>query len=128
MHVQSSSGPPICRCTMPDHLLSFQASFVAESIYSRLHLLQADSPLEKQINRWRQEVFKLLLSNKQAERAHQQQGAAHASAIATLESKLAAAEDRATLLDSRLLDRHVDLELDLVKFNRAEDQLQQAQR
>ena len=90
--------------------------------------VQADSPLDKQISRWRQEVFKLLLSSKQAQQAQHQQASAHAKATATLEQKLSAAEDKATLLNSHLLDRRLDLELAQKKCTRAEEQLQQATR
>ncbi len=88
--------------------------------------LQADTPLEKQLSRWRHEVFKLLLSSKQAQHAHQQQSQAQAEVIAKLQWQVIAAEDKATLLDSRLLDRHVDLDLAHVRSRRAEEQLQQS--
>ncbi len=88
--------------------------------------LQADTPLEKQLSRWRHEVFKLLLSSKQAQHAHQQQSQAQAEVIAKLQWQVIAAEDKATLLDSRLIDRHVDLDLAHVRSRRAEEQLQQS--
>ncbi|KAL0031176.1 hypothetical protein WJX77_008113 [Trebouxia sp. C0004] len=87
---------------------------------------QADTPLEKQLSRWRHEVFKLLLSSKQAQHAHQQQSQAEAEVIAKLQRRVSAAENKATLLDSRLLDRHVDLDLAHVRRKRAEEQLQQS--
>ncbi|KAL0036701.1 hypothetical protein WJX79_006272 [Trebouxia sp. C0005] len=87
---------------------------------------QVDTPLEKQLSRWRHEVFKLLLSSKQAQHAHQQHSQAQAEVIAKLQQQVMLAEDKATLLDSRLLDRHVDLDLAHVRSKRAEEQLQQS--
>jgi len=89
---------------------------------------QAEAPLEKQISRWRQEVFKLLLFNKQAQQAHHQQSGAQTQVIARLEQQLAAAEDQTTLLNSRVLDRCVDLDLVRMKSKRAEEQLQHSNR
>ena len=93
-----------------------------------LRCLQAEAPIEKQIARWRQEVFQLLLSSRQAQVAHQQQAADQATAINRLEQQLKAADDKAMLLDGRLLDRQVDLDLALVKSKRAEAQLQESYR
>ena len=92
-------------------------------------LAQAEeAPLEKQIGSWRQEVFKLLLSSRQAQVAHKQQVADQALAVATLQQQLKAAEDRAMLLDGRLLDRQVDLDLASMKSNRAEAQVRDCYR
>ncbi|KAL0052868.1 hypothetical protein WJX82_008993 [Trebouxia sp. C0006] len=87
---------------------------------------QVDTPLEKQLSRWRHEVFKLLLSSKQAQHAQQQYSQAQAEVITKLQQQVISAEDKATLLDSRLLDRHVDLDLAHVRSRRAEEQLQQS--
>ena len=87
---------------------------------------QAEAPIEKQIARWRQEVFKLLLSSKQAQLAHKQQAEEHVKGIAKLEQELRAAEDGALLLEGRLVDRQVDLDLADVKSKRAEAQLQES--
>lgn len=87
-----------------------------------------EAPLEKQIGRWRQEVFKLLLSSRQAQLAHKQQAANQASAVARLQQQVKAAEDKVLLLDGRLLDRQVDLDLACMKTNRAEAQLQECYR
>ncbi len=88
--------------------------------------IQVDTPLEKQLSRWRHEVFKLLLSSKQAQHAQQQYSQAQAEVITKLQQQVISAEDKATLLDSRLLDRHVDLDLAHVRSRRAEEQLQQS--
>lgn len=90
--------------------------------------LQAEAPVEKQIARWRQEVFTLLLYSRQAQVAHTQQEADQAMAVVKLEQQLKAAEDKAMLLDGRLLDRQVDLDLAVVKSSRAESQLQESYR
>lgn len=71
-------------------------------------------------------MFKLLLSSKQAQVAHTQQEADQSLAVVELEQQLKAAEDKAMLLDGRLLDRQVDLDLAMVKSNRAESQLQES--
>ena len=88
--------------------------------------MQSDTPLEKQISRWRQEVFKLLLTQKQAQQAHQQQSDAQAQVIGALRQQVSAGEDKAALLDSRLLDRCVDLDLTKMQARRSEEQLQQS--
>lgn len=49
-------------------------------------------------------------------------------AIVRLGQQLKSAEDKAMLLDGRLLDRQVDLDLALVKSKRAEAQLQESYR
>ena len=89
---------------------------------------QAEAPVEKQVARWRQEVFKLLLSSRQAQVAHRQEAADQESAVARLEQRLKTGEDKAMLLEGRLLDRQVDLDLMSVKSNRAEAQLQELYR
>lgn len=70
----------------------------------------------------------LLLSSRQAQVAHTQQEAGQAMAVVRLEQQLKCAEDKAMLLDGRLLDRQVDLDLAVVKSNRAEAQLQECYR
>lgn len=90
--------------------------------------MQGDTPLEKQISRWRQEVFKLLLTHKQAQQAHQQQADAQAQLIGMFRQQVSAGEDKAALLDSRLLDRCVDLDLTKMLARRTEEQLHQSGR
>lgn len=74
-----------------------------------MHLVSAQEclPIEKQITCWRQEVFKLLLSNKQAESAFSNQAVAHAEAQTKLEQQLASAQAGILLLQGRLVDRQV---------------------
>lgn len=59
---------------------------------------------------------------------HKQQAADQAVTVARLQQQLKAAEDKAMLLDGRLLDRQVDLDLASMKSNRAEAQLQESYR
>ena len=89
---------------------------------------QGDQPVEKQISRWRQEVFKLLLSLKQSQVAQQQQCHDQAQVQAQLQQQLTAAEDKAALLDSRLFDRRVDLDLANMKIRQTEERLEMATR
>ena len=89
---------------------------------------EAEAPIEKQISRWRQEVFKLLLASKQGQLVHKQHAEAQAQTVARLERELKAAEDSAMLLDKRLMDKQVDLDLACVKGNRAEAQLHESYR
>lgn len=96
--------------------------------HSCYSLVQAETPIEQQISRWRQEVFKLLLSSKQAQLAYNQQAETQAATVARLEQQVTAAEDKALLLDGRLLDRQVDLDLACLRSNRAEAQLQESGR
>ena len=88
--------------------------------------IQVDTPLEKQLSRWRHEVFKLLLSSKQAQHAHRQHSQAQAEVITKLQQQVISAEDKAALQASRLLDRHVDLDLAYARSRHAEEQLQQS--
>lgn len=68
---------------------------------------QASLPIEKQIQRWREEVFKLLLANKQAEAEHRAQVATMEATQKALERQLASSEAKGLLLESRLVDRQV---------------------
>ena len=87
-------------CSYPSHYACHPPTL-------RLSADQASMPIEKQIQRWREEVFTLLLANKQGQAEHKAQAAEAEDAQKALEQQLAAAEARALLLDSRLVDRQV---------------------
>ena len=77
--------------------------------------LQAGLPVEKQIMRWREEVYKLLLSNKQAQASFDAQTAAHLQAQSRLEQQVASADAKALLLEGRLADRQVSCHTSIVQ-------------
>ena len=127
-----SCSPVHSSCSVFRHILPSTRGFPCRHPTATCHpqrpCVQGDTSLEKQISRWRQEVFKLLLTHKQAQQAHQQQADAQAQDIGMLRQQVSAGEDKAALLDSRLLDRCVDLDLTKMQARRTEEQLQQSGR